>query len=198
MALRFLIVAMMMLCANALVLNVARPRTNACVMMAKKAAPKSKMVTLVLEKDVEGLGEAGALVEVKPAYADNFIISRGLGSRASKETIKKIEEEVALKAEKAMKAKKNADEAKGILQQQFGSKGIDIEVQVGADGTVKDTVTAADVAAALSRAGVAVDAANVDMEDQVELGSVVADLMLHPEVSASIKVTISKSKITFS
>ena len=173
-----------------------RGRADTCVMMAKKSATKLKTVTVILDADVEGLGAKGSLVDVKPAYAENFIISKGMGSKASKELIEQIAEQAKAAADKAAAAKKKAEEGRALIQEKFG-KGLQIDVQV-ADGVPKEAVTSADVAADLSRAGVKVDAADVMMADQTELGSVVAEVVLHPDVSASVKVIVAKSKITFS
>ena len=43
----------------------------------------SQMLKVLLDADVDGLGAKGALVDVKPAYAENFIIKNGLGAVAS-------------------------------------------------------------------------------------------------------------------
>jgi ribosomal protein L9 len=73
-----------------------------------------------------------------------------------------------------------------------------IEVQVK-DGAITETLDAAAIAGMLKRAAaVTVEAEDVVMPEVTELGSVVATLKLHPEVSTSLKIVVEKSKITFS
>ena len=60
---------------------------------------------------------------------------------------------------------------------------------------LKEAITAEMLASQLTRGGVQIDADAIEMADQTELGSVVAELALHPEVSASVKVVVEKSKI---
>jgi hypothetical protein len=74
--------------------------------------------------------------------------------------------------------------------------GIIEEVQVAPDGTIKDSVTSAEIAAAIKRGGITVDEACISMPEVTELGSVLAEVTLHPDVSVTIKVIVQKSKIT--
>ena len=46
--------------------------------------------------------------------------------------------------------------------------------------------------------GVPVDAADLAMPQVTELGSVLAEVTLHPEVTQTVKIVVEKSKITFS
>ena len=57
---------------------------------------------MVLTAVVDGLGKPGDLVSVKPAYAQNFLLSKGLGKLATPAMLKEISEQVA--ADKASKA----------------------------------------------------------------------------------------------
>ena len=202
---RFLVTVLALHSASGLVLNGALPQqaavmpaygrssSSACVMMAKK---EGKKVTVVLEREVEGLGAAGELVEVKPAYAENFIVAKGIGSIASKELIAKIQADIEEEKAKALKAKKVAEEKKEMLMSKY-AKGLVTEVQMK-DGKIAEPVDAAAVAKMLARAGVAVEAGDIVMPEVTELGSVLAEVTMHPEVTHTIKIDVQKSKITFS
>jgi hypothetical protein len=52
---------------------------------------------VILTGDIKGLGSAGDLVAVKPAYAQNFIVSKGLGKMATPEKLKEIADQVRCK-----------------------------------------------------------------------------------------------------
>ena len=136
------------------------------------------------------------LVEVKPAYAENFIVAKGIGSIASKELIAKIQAELEEEKANALKAKKVAEEKKEMLASKY-AKGLITEVQVK-EGKIAETIDAAAVVTMLARAGVTVEADDISMPEVTELGSVLAEVTLHPEVTHTIKVVVEKSKITFS
>merc|ERR1712087_834383 len=84
----------------------------------------------------------------------------------------------------AAAALKKAKDVMQAVQSRYGNNGLVLEVQVNADGQLKEAVTTADVASDLARASVAgVEAADIEMEDISELGSNMAKITLHPDVS---------------
>ena len=123
--LRFLVTAMACLLlgqtTDALLLGNPLPSTvavsanarvaSSAAMMAKKPAAKSKLITILLEADVEGVGLKGEIIEVKPAYGENTIIAKGLGSKATKEQIQQAEADKLAKEAAALAAKKRAEDA---------------------------------------------------------------------------------------
>ena len=48
------------------------------------------MMEVILREDVQSLGKAGALVRVKPGYARNFLLPRGLAYEATEGNKKRI------------------------------------------------------------------------------------------------------------
>ncbi len=186
--------------SSALVLNAphgAQPRVairaGSAAMMAK--SKEGKRLTVLLEKDADGLGSAGDLVEVKPAYAENFLLARGYGVVASAEIIKQKAAEKAAAEAAALAARQKAEAAKATIGSKYGKAGMIYEVQVK-DGKI-DAVTSEEIASELKRAGIAVGPADVAMPELTELGSALAEVRLHPEVTATLKVVVEKSKITF-
>ena len=137
-------------------------------------------------------------MEVKPAYAENFIVSNGMGVKATKDMLERVAKEEAEAAAKAKAAKAKAEEDRQTLQAKFGNKGLIIDKQVDKEGEIDSSVTAGSVCAELVRAGVAIEEKNVEMPDITEIGSAICEVKLHPDVTASVKVIVQKSKITFS
>lgn len=178
--------------------NYGTGRCSHQLMLAKSKSAKSKTIQVILEADVAGLGEAGALVEVKPAYAENFIVAKGLGVKASKEQIASLRKQEEEAIAKAAANKRKALDAKDTMAKRYGKGGLVTEVQVADDGQLLVPVTSASIAAELKRGGVVVNAGDIQMPDVTELGSVVAELKLHPEVATSLKVTVERSKISIS
>merc|ERR1719152_252460 len=191
---RLLAVASLVACADAL--NVVA-RASAPIMMAKKVA-KGKEVQVILGADIDGLGLKGTVVSVKPAYAENVIRRQNLGMVATPADLERIAKEQAEAAEIAAALKKKAEEVRDAVQSKYGKSGMTIEVQMK-DGKVGEEITSATVADLLKRAaGVTVAPDDINVPEITELGSVVAQLNLHPDVTSSLKVVIEKSKITFS
>src|SRR2546430_14922388 len=50
---------------------------------------------IILTKDLENLGKAGALVEVKPGYGRNYLLPRGMAVAATAKKIRQLEDEKA-------------------------------------------------------------------------------------------------------
>jgi large subunit ribosomal protein L9 len=192
--------------ANALTLSSGRPsavvsnaRVAPTVMMAKDSATK-KMISIFLEADVEDVGLQGEIVEMKAAFAENTIVRKGLGSKATSEQIRQAEVDKLAKEAAFAAAKKTAEEAKQMIASRFGNKGLVIERMFTVQGEMSGgAVTSKEVSDLLQSKGIAVEPTNVVM-DPIETigGSVVAAIELHPDVTTTIKVVLQKSKITIS
>ena len=70
------------------------------------------MMEVILREDVQSLGKAGQLVRVKPGYARNFLLPRGLAFEATEGNKKRIDAEAKARATKAS-AEKAASEQLG-------------------------------------------------------------------------------------
>ncbi len=70
------------------------------------------MMEVILREDVQSLGKAGQLVRVKPGYARNFLLPRGLAFEATEGNKKRIDAEARARATKAS-AEKAAVRAAG-------------------------------------------------------------------------------------
>nr|ABA55508.1 chloroplast 50S ribosomal protein L9 [Isochrysis galbana] len=168
-----------------------QPRVAATVMMAKKAAPKGKDVQVILTGEIKGLGSAGDLVAVKPAYAQNFILTKGLGKMATPEMLKQIAEQQAADAATKAEALALAERHKKTLDAVFGSQGLFIKKKVGPDGAMFGSITASEVADIIEeRAGVTVDKKGITTPKLKAVGSEVISVVLHKRVEATIKISV--------
>jgi ribosomal protein L9 len=148
---------------------------------------------------VDAMSSLATVVEVKSAYGENTIISKGLGVKATKEQIAQAKADELAKVAAAAAALKRAQEAKSTLMAKYGSKGLLVERMFSLQGEMEGgAVTADEVAQDLSRgSGLALEAFKVTMDPIEAIGeSVVAAVELHPEVVTSVKVVLQKSKIT--
>jgi large subunit ribosomal protein L9 len=109
------------------------------------------MQIILLDK-VGKLGNLGDVVKVKQGYARNFLIPSKLARRATEAAIKEFEGRRA-ELEKAASAKLAAAQALG---EQLAGKTVRIAQKAGVDGRLFGSVTNADIAEALTKAGMAV------------------------------------------
>lgn len=108
-------------------------------------------VQVVLTKDVPNLGATGSIAKVRPGYARNFLIPRGLAVIASRANVKQIEHAKALGAQQIAKRKAAAEER----AKEFDGLVLHVAKQVADDETGKlfGSVVIADVIEALGVKG---------------------------------------------
>jgi len=114
------------------------------------------MQIILLEK-VGKLGNLGDVVKVKDGYARNFLIPGKLARRATEAAIKEFEGRRA-ELEKLAAAKLATAQAAG---EQMLGKTVRIAQKAGVDGRLFGSVTNADIAEALTKAGMAVQKSQV-------------------------------------
>jgi len=142
---------------------------------------------LMLVKPVEGLGELGEIVKVRPGYARNYLLPRGLAAPVSQDAVKKVAAERKRAALDAQKAVENAKATQELLR----TMSLHIEAKAGEGGHLYGSVSAAMIADALQAQGVKVDAGSVNLENPIkELGIYTVTLALHSEVTGLIKVYV--------
>jgi len=166
-------------------------------MLAKKAAPKSKDVQVLLSGDIKGVGKAGELVSVKPAYAQNFITAQGLGKIATPQILADLAQKEAEAKAEAIAAKEAAMALAEKLDARFGIKtdGIVVKKKAGPSGEIFGKVTSADVSRLIKeRAKEEVDKRLISVPAIKGLGSATAKLQLHKEISIDIKLSVIEEK----
>ena len=116
------------------------------------------MQVILLEK-VVNVGNLGDVVKVKDGYARNFLIPQKKARRATESAVAEFEVKRA-ELEKAAAEKLAAAQGQG---EKLNGMTITIAQKAGVDGRLFGSVTNFDIAEALSKAGFAVEKANVRM-----------------------------------
>ena len=101
---------------------------------------------LILTQEVDGLGSAGDVVEVKDGYGRNYLVPRGLGIRWTRGGEKQIE---SIKAARASRDVRDLDHAKEI-KTKLESTTVNLPVRAGEGGRLFGAVTVNDIAGAIS------------------------------------------------
>lgn len=146
------------------------------------------MIELILREAVPSLGKAGDLVRVKPGYARNFLLPRGLAFEATEGNKKRIAGEA-----KARSAREAAERAEAeAFAAKLGAVTLAFTAKAGEDGKLFGSVTAADIAGALEAQGLGVDKRKVELEHPLkELGFHSVTIKLHHDVHGEVKVNIT-------
>ena len=137
-------------------------------------------MNVILRQDVEGLGFEFEVVSVKPGYARNFLIPRGLVSVATPKNIQALSEVLeARKAEEASliaAAQAKAAKLDGLV--------IKLEAKVGTGDKLFGSVNNGDLAEALVKAGVEIEKKNIRIPGNTikRLGKYEAKVRFHREV----------------
>ncbi len=146
-------------------------------------------IKVVLQKDVETLGRGGDVVRVRPGYARNYLVPRGLAVPATEGNLKRVDELRRIAAAQAQKALAEAKEQ----QQKIEAVSVKIERSVGDEGKMYGSVTARDIEAAFAAAGVEIDRKKVALTEPIKaLGLAEVPIKLHPEVTAKLRVEVVK------
>jgi large subunit ribosomal protein L9 len=144
-------------------------------------------VRLILREDVPKLGDAGELVSVKPGFARNYLIPRGLASVATESSIKELEHQKRVIAEKLAKELKSMRAVKDRLE----SYELVVVEQAGEEGKLFGSVTSARVAELIAEKGVEIDRRKIDLADPIKtVGNHVVSVRLHKDVVASVKLEV--------
>ena len=143
---------------------------------------------IILQKSVDRLGDPGDVAEVADGYARNYLIPRGLAVKAEKGTMRHAE---SLK--RAHEVRTNAQKGDfEALAARIIQTPVVVTARSGEEGKLFGSVTAADIAEALSaQAGVPIDRRDVHLDEPIRsIGMHEVTVHLHPEVDPVITVDV--------
>ena len=143
---------------------------------------------VILVEKIDRLGGLGDLVNVKSGFARNYLLPTGKAKVATAENVAEIEARRA-ELEKAAADSLKAAETK---RDQLAKLEISITSKSGTEGKLFGSVGNADIADAVTAAGVEVAKRDVRLPDgPIRLaGDYEITLHLHADVDAVVKVTI--------
>lgn len=141
---------------------------------------------VVLKEDVDHLGSTGDLVRVKPGYARNYLIPRGLAAMATNASIRQIEHEKKLALARAAKERASAEGIAAALSEITFT----IDRRVGDEGKLFGSVTAADIADLLNAKGYAIDRRKISLATIKATGTFDVEVKLAGSVRATFKLEV--------
>jgi len=142
---------------------------------------------VILTKDLDNLGRAGALVDVKPGYGRNYLLPRNLAVLATAKNIRQLEHQKAGILSRASKEKQNMT----AMAQKLSAIEVKFTRKVGEQNKLFGSVTSKDVHEQLAAQGYQIDRRQVHLPDPIkDLGPHEVAIKLHAEVTAKVKVTV--------
>ena len=140
---------------------------------------------VILLKDIDNLGYTNDIVNVKPGYANNFLIPQGYAKAATAAAKKVLAENLKQRAHKDAKILADAQ----ALAETIANLPMSLSAKAE-EGKLFGTITATDLAEALAAKGITVDRKAIAVEPVKTVGEYEAVAKLHREVKAEIKFTV--------
>ena len=140
---------------------------------------------IILIKDVENLGYANDIVNVKPGYANNYLIPQGYAKAATASAKKILAENLKQRAHKDAKILSDAQ----ALAETISNLTLTISAKAE-EGKLFGTVTATDLSEALAAKGITVDRKAIVVDAVKTVGEYVAVAKLRREVKAEGKFAV--------
>ena len=142
---------------------------------------------LILNKEVPHLGTIGDIVKVRPGYARNYLLPRGLAVVANEGNKKALDHQLRIFE------KRKADVLTEARKLAVGIEKVSVTVtkQVGEDEKIFGSVTTAELETLLSSEGIQVSKKDIKIPVEIKkVGVYSAEVKLHPEVVAKFKVWV--------
>jgi large subunit ribosomal protein L9 len=146
---------------------------------------------VVLQESLPNLGRSGELVRVRPGYARNYLVPRGLAVYATEKNVARLEHE---KREALARAAKLKGEFAALAARLNGVT-VRLARNVGGEDRMYGSVTTKDVAEALAQMGHQVDRRKIELPDGIKtLGTYDASVRFSHEVNASFRVEVVRAE----
>jgi large subunit ribosomal protein L9 len=148
------------------------------------------MTDVILLERVEKLGQMGQVVKVRPGYARNYLLPQKKALRATKENLAYFESQRAQLEANNLQRKSEATEIGG----KFEGLTVVLIRQAGESGQLYGSVSARDIADAVTEAGFTIEKRQVVLDRPIKsLGLHPVRVALHPEVSVTVTTNVAQS-----
>ena len=146
---------------------------------------------VILTKDIESLGNEGDVISVKPGFARNFLLPKGLAINFSSNQLTKIENQLKQQEHKIEREKESLSD---ILNQ---ISGLEVSIKAKSEDNERlfGSVTKADIEQLLLEHNIQIDKKYIDLKSPLKtLGLHEVRVRFNSELSGSFKVNIEKEE----
>ena len=150
------------------------------------------MAQAILLKEVEGLGAAGEAIDVSPGYLRNYLVPRKLAQPATTAALEQAERRRVAAEKAAREALERAGETAALLSKTV----LTISHRAGEDGRLFGSVTAKEIAEAISEArGIRVDRKRIKLDEGIrEVGTYMVEVEVPGGATASVKTIVAEQR----
>jgi large subunit ribosomal protein L9 len=143
---------------------------------------------VILNENIETLGNIGDIVKVAPGYARNYLLPKKMAVLATENNAKALEHtkrQMTYKKNKALESAKN-------IGTKLEALAIVLSHKAGEEGKLFGAVTNMDIATFLKANGFEIDRKSIVLADAIKhTGEYSVAVKIHPEVTATLKVTVA-------
>jgi large subunit ribosomal protein L9 len=145
------------------------------------------MIEVILREDIKTLGRAGEMVRVKPGYARNYLLPKGLAYEATEGNKKRVAAETRVRAARNEAERTEAERVAATLNDVV----LTLTGKAGEEGKLFGSITSQDIADALAREGHPIERRRIELEHPIKTtGTHPVTVRLHPEVHAQLRVSV--------
>ena len=146
---------------------------------------------VILMKDIESLGNEGDVISVKPGFARNFLLPKGLAINFSSNQLTKIENQLKQQEHKIEREKESLSD---ILNQ---ISGLEVSIKAKSEDNERlfGSVTKTDIEQLLLEHNIQINKKYIDLKSPLKtLGLHEVGVKFNSELSGSFKVNIEKEE----
>ncbi len=143
---------------------------------------------VILREEVSNLGTIGDVVKVKPGYARNYLLPRGLAIEANGRNLKECEHQKRVVADKRLREQKTA----AAVADKLGAVTLAFTLRAGEEGKLFGSVTNQDIHRALEERGFTIERRRILLDDPIKtLGEHKVTLNIGPDTRTTVTVNVT-------
>jgi large subunit ribosomal protein L9 len=144
-------------------------------------------VKVILTADVDKLGKSGEMKDVAEGYARNFLIPRKLAVPAAGGAYRAWQHDIASREEKRKREREEAE----VSATRIASTTLTMGVKVGEGGKLYGSITAKEIADALSRRGIEIDRHKIELPEPLKsLGTYKVAIKVYTGMSPEVTIVV--------
>jgi large subunit ribosomal protein L9 len=143
---------------------------------------------VILKADVKGVGKKGEVINASTGYARNYLFPRNLAVEATEGSMKTLEKQRELEAQKRAE---ELEEARKLAKKLEGMT-VEIKVKAGENGKLFGSITSKDISDSLKEQySIDIDKKKIVLSEPIKVaGGYTSEVKVYPEVNAKLKVLV--------
>ena len=143
---------------------------------------------IILNQNIDNLGNEGDIVNVKDGYARNYLIPKGWAKNATKNNIESTKNEIEAKQKREAKTRDNLESLAKLLDK----LSLKLSLKAGEEGRLFGSVTSQMIVDAIAEKGFTVDKKEVEIDETINhIGKYFVKINLGHGFSGKVKIKVS-------